>query len=336
MPRQLPSDEKRELLVRAKDTTAPEYGFSSLDSLPIEYLLGNSVVNLDKPAGPTSHEVVTWVRKILGTNRVGHGGTLDPGVTGILPTGVGGATKVMQALLPAGKEYVCVMELHGPRGEEEIRHVLAEFEGKIYQRPPLKSAVRRVLRVREIYYNRLLEVSGRFVLFRVGCQAGTYIRKLCFDIGEVLGDGAHMKELRRTRVGPFREDEHLCSLYDLKDAYQFYIEDGDETELRRYLLPVEFALSHLPCMTVRDSAVDAICHGADLAASGVLRLTSGIKKGDLVVLKTLKGEAIALARSEQTSDAILKMGSGIVARTDRVIMERGRYPPMWKKRSDRD
>jgi H/ACA ribonucleoprotein complex subunit 4 len=239
----------------------------------------------------------------------------------------------MQALLPAGKEYVCVMELHQMVGEDEIRNIVEEFTGKIYQRPPLRSAVKRVLRVREIYYNDILEIKGRLVLFRVGCEAGTYIRKLCSDIGEALGVGGHMRELRRTRVGPFREDNHLCSLYDLKDAYEFWKDDGDETDLRRYLLPIEFALSHLPSISVRDSAVDALCHGANLAASGIVNLSSGIKKKDIVLLKTLKGEAVGIGICSKTSDAILKAKSGIVATTERVFMERGRYPSMWKKRS---
>jgi H/ACA ribonucleoprotein complex subunit 4 len=330
----LPSDQPREIIQRASDTTNPEYGFTSLDNLPIEYLLENGVIVLDKPAGPTSHEVATWVKKILNVDRVGHGGTLDPGVTGILPTGVGNATKAMQALLPAGKEYVCVLELHHASPEEEVRRVVNEFEGKIYQKPPLRSSVKRVLRVREIYYSEILEIKGRLVLFRVGCEAGTYVRKLCFDIGEALGVGGHMRELRRTRVGPFREDEHLCSLYDLKDAYIFWKEDGEEQLLRKYLLPVEFALSHLPFIQIRDSAVDAICHGADLAATGVLTLNTDIKKGDLVLLKTLKGEAVALAKSNETSDRIAKAKSGIVAASERVLMVRGRYPQMWKKHTD--
>jgi len=328
----LPADTPREIIVKALDATDPRYGYAPDDGMPIEQLLNNAVISLDKPAGPTSHEVVTWVRRILGANRVGHGGTLDPGVTGILPTGVGDATKAMQALLPAGKEYVCVMELHHAAHEADIQRVVAEFTGKIYQKPPLRSSVKRVLRVREVYYNKILEIKGRLVLFLVGCQAGTYIRKLCFDIGEALGVGAHMRELRRTRVGPFQEDEHLCTLHDLKDAFHFWKEDGDETELRRYLQPVESALMHLPFLTVRDSAVEALCHGADLAANGVVSLSSGIKKGDLVVVNTQKGEAIALARSENTSDAITKAKSGIIATTERVLMERGRYPAMWKKR----
>jgi H/ACA ribonucleoprotein complex subunit 4 len=327
----LPSDQPREVIQKAADTTDDKYGFSSLQNLPIEYLLTNGVIVLDKPAGPTSHEVVTWVRKILDVDRVGHGGTLDPGVTGILPTGVGNATKAMQALLPAGKEYVCVLELHHLVAEEEVQRIIGEFVGKIYQKPPLRSSVKRVLRVREIYYNEILEIKGRLVLFRVGCQAGTYVRKLCFDIGEALGVGGHMRELRRTRVGMFREDEHLCSLYDLKDAYIFWKKDGDEELLRKYLLPVEFALSHLPFIQIRDSAVDAICHGANLAATGVTALSSGIKRGDLVLLKTMKGEAVCLAKSNELSERIAKANSGIIAISERVLMERGRYPQMWKK-----
>ncbi|MGD9395971.1 MAG: RNA-guided pseudouridylation complex pseudouridine synthase subunit Cbf5 [Candidatus Thorarchaeota archaeon] len=334
MPGMLPADRPRELILKSSDSTNPDYGYQSLDNLPIEYLLKNGVVVLDKPSGPTSHEVVTWVRKILEVERVGHGGTLDPAVTGILPTGIGNATKAMQALIPAGKEYVCVLELHGKASEDDVRHVIDEFVGKLYQKPPLRSSVRRILRVREIYYNNVLEIKGRLILFRVGCQAGTYIRKLCFDIGEALGVGGHMRELRRTRVGSFKEDEHMCSLHDLKDAYIFWKEDSDDKELRKYLLPIEFGLGHLPVINVRDSAVDAICHGANLAASGVVSLSSGMKKDDMVVLKTLKGEVVAIAKCADTSDRIAKVKSGIVAVTERVLMERGRYPSMWKKKQE--
>ncbi|TFG33831.1 RNA-guided pseudouridylation complex pseudouridine synthase subunit Cbf5 [Candidatus Thorarchaeota archaeon] len=332
----LPADQPREVILKASDSTNPDYGFSSLDNLPMEYLLENGVISLDKPAGPTSHEVVTWVKKILSAERVGHGGTLDPGVTGVLPTGIGNATKAMQALLHAGKEYVCILELHQNVEETEIRRVVNEFIGKLYQKPPLKSSVKRVLRVREIYYNDIIEIKGRIVLFRVGCQAGTYIRKLCFDIGEAIGVGGHMRELRRTRVGNFREDEHLCSLYDLKDAYIFWKEDGDDSLLRRYIQPVEYGIGHLPFIKIRDSAVDAICHGADLAATGVVELSSGLKKGDLVALKTLKGEAIALATCTENSEKISKAKSGIIANSERVLMVRGRYPQMWKKHPEKN
>jgi H/ACA ribonucleoprotein complex subunit 4 len=333
MPGSLPADYPREILVKARETTNPEYGTQSLDNLPIEYLLNNGVVIIDKPAGPTSHEVAAWVRKILNVEKAGHSGTLDPSVTGILPVGLGNATRAMQALLPAGKEYVCVMEVHGLVAEDSISRILKEFTGKIYQRPPLRSSVKRVLRVREIYYNDLLEIRGRLVLFRVGCQAGTYIRKLCFDVGEALGVGAHMRDLRRTRVGKIVEDERLCTLHDLKDAYEFWTEEKDETYLRRYLLPLERVLTHLPFIELRDSAVDAICHGADLAATGIVRLSSDIKKEDLLMMTTLKGELVAVGKAEESSETMLKASSGIMVSTQRVLMERGRYPSLWKKRA---
>ncbi len=331
MPGALPADTPREIVIKAHDKTSPEYGYPQGQPLPIEYLLNNAVIVLDKPAGPTSHEVASWVRRIFNIDRAGHSGTLDPGVTGVLPIGIGRATRAMQALLTAGKEYVCVMETHDVVSETDLRRVMSEFTGKIYQRPPLKSSVKKVLRVREIYYLDILEIREDLTLFRVGCEAGTYIRKLCHDIGEALGVGAHMKELRRTRVGPLREDEHLCTLHDLRDAYEFWRQDKDETDLRRYLLPVEVALKHLPSIQVRDSAVNAICCGASLAASGVVSLSTDIKKGDTVLLKTLKGEAIAIAVATATTEDILKARSGIVATTERVLMERDRYPTMWKR-----
>ena len=181
----LPSDEPEQLLVKSQDSTNPSYGCEP-DKRDIVTLLQYGVINLDKPSGPTSHEVVSWVRKILGISSAGHGGTLDPKVTGVLPCALGRATRVLSALLSAGKEYVGIMFLHTHEKIKKIEKVFKLFTGKIYQRPPIKSSVIRKLRVREIYYIKALEVSKNHVLFRVGCEAGTYIRKLCFDIGEVL------------------------------------------------------------------------------------------------------------------------------------------------------
>ena len=253
----------------------------------------------------------------------------NPKVTGILPVALENATKALRGIVHAGKEYICVMRLHAPVSEEKLRKVCEEFQGPIYQRPPLKSSVKRVVRIRTVYYIDILEISGKDVLMRVGCQAGTYIRKLCHDIGEVLGVGAHMQELRRTRSGPFKEDETLVTLHDLKDAYDTWIEEGDEKPLRKVILPVEAAVAHLPKIVIRDSAVDAICHGADLAAPGVLRLETGIKRNSLVAIMTQKGELVALGEAKMTSKQILEADKGIVAKTVRVIMDRGTYPKMW-------
>jgi H/ACA ribonucleoprotein complex subunit 4 len=168
------------------------------------------------------------------------------------------------------------------------------------------------------------------VLMRVGCEAGTYMRKLCYDMGLALGTGANMEELRRSRAGPFSEDESLVTLHQLKDAYELWRESGDESELRRIIKPVEFALRHLPRLVIADNAVDAVCHGAPLAAPGLVSLQTEISKGEVVALFTLKGEAVAIAIAELRSAEMLEAKAGVVARTERVIMEPGTYPRAWK------
>jgi len=202
--------------------------------------------------------------------------------------------------------------------------------GPIFQKPPLKSSVVKQLRTREIYYLDVLEIEEQHVLMQVGCEAGTYIRKLCYDIGLALGTGANMEELRRSKAGPFREDETLVTMHQLADAYAVWKETGDEKELRSVILPVEAALKHLPRLVISDKAVDAICHGAPLAAPGLLSLETDINKGDDVALFTLKGEAVAIANADLSSKEMLASETGIVARTERVIMEPGTYPRAWK------
>ncbi len=174
-------------------------------------------------------------------------------------------------------------------------------------------------------------MEERKVLFKVGCEAGTYIRKLCYDIGEVLGCGAHMQELRRTRVGPFVEDESLVTLHDISYLYSQWKETKDERLLRKFVLPMEKALDLLPKIHIRDSAVGALCHGAHLTAPGVLSLDDGIEVGDTVAIFTQKGEAVTLSKTVVTSEKLLKMDHGFVAKTQRVLMPRGIYPKMWHK-----
>lgn len=316
-------------LIKAESVTDPDHGCDPRER-PIREHIQKGVVNLDKPMGPTSHEIDSWVKKILHVEKTGHGGTLDPRVTGVLPMGIEKATRVIQMLLGAPKEYVCLMRLHENVGEEDVQNILQEFTGKIFQLPPLKSAVKRELRVRRIYYVKILELEGKDVLFRVGCEGGTYIRKYCHDIGEALGCGAHMAELRRTISGPFHEDETLKTLQDLTDAYHTWIDEGDESELRECILPMETAVSHLPKIVVRDSAVDAICHGADLASGGILSLSPQIDRGNRVAIMTLKGELVAAGESMETSGGIHKADGGIMVKTEKVFMQPATYPMMWK------
>jgi H/ACA ribonucleoprotein complex subunit 4 len=325
----LPSDIVRSVLVKRNGKTDSNFGIPPLQrSLEMHLRLG--AINLDKTSGPTSHEVAAWVKRILNVEKAGHSGTLDPKVTGILPVLLGNATRIMDTLLLAGKEYICLMHVHKPVPKKRILEVCGEFTGPILQKPPLKSSVVKQLRTRTIYYLEVLEIEEQQVLMRVGCQAGTYIRKLCFDIGLALGTGANMEELRRTKAGPFREDETLVTLYQLKDAYETWKDTGDESALRRVILPVEAALKHMPRLVIADNAVDAVCHGAPLAAPGLLSLETDINKGDDVALFTLKGEAVAVARSELMSREMLASKTGIVATTERVIMEPGTYPKAWK------
>lgn len=251
-------------------------------------------------------------------------------MTGVLPITLEESRKTVQALLHSGKEYVCVMKLHGDASEESVKKVLAEFEDTIYQRPPLRASVKRQLRTRKIYYIDFLEKDGRNVLFKVGCEGGTYIRKLCYDVGEVLGCGAHMQELRRTRAGPFVEDGEIVTLHDVAYWFMEWQQQKDDKILRKFIKPMETALALVPKIYIRDSAVDAVCHGANLTAPGVLSLETGIKDGSMVAVLSLKGEAVALAKATASTEEILNMEHGIVAETKRVLMPRGTYPKCWK------
>ena len=331
MPRLTPPWEvKRSRLVKAEEETDSRYG-SKTTERSIEDHVKFGIINLDKPAGPSSHEVTAWVKRLLALEHAGHGGTLDPKVTGILPVALAEATKTVQAVLVSGKEYVCVMRLHGATLEDKVRSVLDEFVGTIYQRPPVRSSVKRQIRTRKIYYLDFLEIIDRNVLFQVGCEAGTYIRKLCYDIGEVLGVGAHMQELRRTRAGPFTEQESMVTLHDIAYLQSQWQETKDESTIRKFVQPMEKALELLPKIYVRDSAVDAICHGANLAAPGVLSLETDIKPSDVVAVLTQKGEGIALSKALMSTEDIMKIDHGLVAKTLRVLMSRGVYPKMWHK-----
>ncbi|KKG10018.1 RNA-guided pseudouridylation complex pseudouridine synthase subunit Cbf5 [Methanosarcina sp. 2.H.A.1B.4] len=329
----LPAEVERTLVRKSGAWTNPSYGCYP-EKRPILEYIEKGVVNIDKPSGPTSHEVAAWVKAILGVNTAGHAGSLDPKVTGLLPTLLGKATKAVPALRLSGKEYICHLKLHRAMPPKLVRQVCEEFTGPIYQMPPIKSAVKRVMRVRTIYYLEVLEIEGTSVLLRVGCEAGTYIRKLCHDIGLALGCRGHMQGLRRTKAGPFTE-KTIVTLHELKDAYVLWKEEGDESELRRVIRPMESAVSHLPKIILRDSAVDAVCSGASLAVPGITSLDSNLTKGELAGLFTLKGEFVALAKAEMNTEEILKASAGIAASPIRILMNAGTYPKGWAKKEER-
>jgi H/ACA ribonucleoprotein complex subunit 4 len=318
---------KRKIIIKNKSETDPKHGCNP-EKRPVEELLNYGVIDLDKPKGPTSHQVSAFVQQILNIKKSGHSGTLDPAVTGVLPVALGRATKVIEVLLNAGKEYVAIMHLHKEVEEDKIRKTCDLFTGRIKQLPPVKSAVKREWRYRKVYYFEILEIDGKDVLFKTGCQAGTYIRKLIHDIGEELG-GAHMAELRRTKAGPFNEDS-LVTLQDLTDAYHYYKNKKSEKFIRKVIMPIEEATEHMPKIWVNDNAIDSLCHGADLGLPGISKYHSGIQKGDLVVIMSLKNELIALGESRLVSKDLVK-DKGIAVKTTKVFMLPGIYPKIKKE-----
>ena len=317
-----------------KEETNPEWGCFP-DKRPIDMYIRYGFVILDKPRGPTSHEVVAWIKKILGLKRAGHAGTLDPGVSGVLPVALEESTKVLQAIAHSDKEYIAVMKLHEDVEIEKLEEIIKMFIGPIYQKPPLRCAVKRQLRIKHVYNLEILEKNGKYVLLKMHVEAGTYARKLIHDIGEILGVSANMRELRRIRVACFTEQEAV-TLHDIKEAYVIWKEFNDDSLIRKVIKPVEYMVRHLPKIWIRDSAVDAICHGAALAAPGVVKLTNNIEKGSLIAIMTLKNELVALARAEMNSKEILNANKGIVARVSRVVMKRGTYPKLWKTAKEKE
>ncbi len=325
----LPFEKRRaKILAKRQAETDPAFGCIP-EKRPAETLLQYGIINLNKPAGPTSHQVSDYVQRILGIDKAGHSGTLDPGVTGVLPTALGRATRIVQALLIAGKEYVGIMHLHDEVPTKELEAAIKKFTGKITQLPPLRSAIKRQLRQREVYYFEVLEVHGKDVLFRVGCEAGTYIRKLCHDLGLALKTGAHMASLHRTRAGPF-SDEDYATLQDLEDAMWYWKNEKNDKLLRNCIKPVETGIEHLPKIWVQDSAADALCHGATLKIPGIVKLDADIAKGMTVAILTLKNELIALGTAQYDAKTAIELERGIAASTDKVFMLPGTYPAQTK------
>ncbi|KAI5096904.1 H/ACA ribonucleoprotein complex subunit 4 [Silurus meridionalis] len=289
-------------------------------------------INLDKPANPSSHEVVAWIKRILRVEKTGHSGTLDPKVTGCLIVCVDRATRLVKSQQSAGKEYVGIVRLHNAlESEHQLARALECLTGALFQRPPLIAAVKRQLRVRTIYESKLIEYDQekRLGIFWVSCEAGTYIRTLCVHLGLLLGVGGQMQELRRVRSGVLGEKDCMVTMHDVLDAQWQFDHNKDETYLRRVIFPLEKLLISYKRIVMKDSAVNAICYGAKIMLPGVLRYEDGIEvNGDVVVITT-KGEAICAAVALMTTAVISTCDHGIVAKIKRVIMERDTYPRKW-------
>lgn len=294
------------------------------DRTPVE-LLTFGVVNLDKPPGPSSHQVSGWLRDSVdetlsasgaagSLEQAAHAGTLDPKVTGCLPLMLGDATRLAQVFLEGAKEYVAVLECHAPV-PADVESVVSDFEGPIYQKPPRKSAVSRRLRVRELYDLEVLESDDRQVLWRIRCESGTYVRKLCHDLGLALGTGGHMGHLRRTATTPF-DDTDLHNTSEFLDALAFWLEDDDETLLREVVDPAERILEDLPSVMIAESAALEVANGAPVYEPGVLDVDDGIERGSLVACYTPNGSAVCLGEFARTGDT----DHGVAVSLERVLV----------------
>eukprot|EP00538_Stauroneis_constricta_P002367 CAMPEP_0119555058 /NCGR_PEP_ID=MMETSP1352-20130426/7382_1 /TAXON_ID=265584 /ORGANISM="Stauroneis constricta, Strain CCMP1120" /LENGTH=490 /DNA_ID=CAMNT_0007601761 /DNA_START=33 /DNA_END=1502 /DNA_ORIENTATION=+ len=319
-----------ELHVRTSHYTPLPNGSSPL-ARSLKQHLSYGIINLDKPANPSSHEVVSWIKRILRVEKTGHSGTLDPKVTGCLIVCIDRATRLVKAQQSAGKEYVGIVRLHAACEHSKLQRSVETLTGALFQRPPLISAVKRQLRIRTIYESKLLEFDKErnLGIVWISCEAGTYIRTLCVHLGLLCGTGGHMQELRRVRSGALDEKDNMVTMHDVLDAQHVYDTTKDETYLRRVVLPLEVLLTKYKRIVVKDSAVNAICYGAKFMIPGLLRFADDIEIGTEVVLMTTKGEAIAVAIAQMTTAVMATVDHGVVAKIKRVIMERDVYPRRW-------
>lgn len=299
---------------------------------PTEEYVRSGFINLDKPSNPSSHEVVAWIKRILRVEKTGHSGTLDPKVTGCLIVCIERATRLVKSQQGAGKEYVCIFELHNNVADEKkVRQCLEGLKGAMFQRPPLISAVKRQLRIRTVYDVKMSEFDKEknLGIFWVSCEAGTYIRTMCVHLGLFLGVGGHMRELRRVRSGIQSEKEGVVTMHDVLDAQWVYDNQKDDTYLRCAVQPLERLLVGHKRIIIKDSAVCAVCHGAQVLLPGVLRYEDGIEVGQEIVIVTTKGEAVALGIAQMTTAVMATCDHGIASKLKRVIMERDTYPRKW-------
>ena len=291
----------------------------------------NKIVNILKPTGMTSHDVVSRVRKILNIKKVGHTGTLDPDASGVLPICIGKATKVSELILNKDKGYICELTLgittdtYDSSGEilekcEDFNVSLDELEkafdsqrGEIKQLPPMYSALKingkRMcdlvrsgrsdeieLKYRNVNIKKLeiLYYKDNKVMFYVKCSKGTYVRSICYDVGQVLGCGGHMSFLLRTESGKFNLDNSI-TLEELE------IFKENET-LDNYLYDIDYVLSNLGLIDINPLAVKSFVNGAIVYPKGFIK--KEFKESDKLVRVYTKGEFLGVGKLIKVDDTL--------------------------------
>tara|TARA_B100000767_G_scaffold252527_1_gene256364 strand:+ start:2507 stop:3475 length:969 start_codon:yes stop_codon:yes gene_type:complete len=299
------------------------------DDRDVEERLASGFILLDKPAGPTSHQLASWARDLFGLERLGHGGTLDPFATGVLPLMAGKTMKLTKKILTHKKTYICVFRFATVPDEAQLKKVMKQLTGRVYNVPPEVSAVKVQVRTRKIFTFENIEMKGKDMIARVYCEAGTYIRTMARDLGLLLDMKVQLKELRRENTGVFKLEDCI-TMQDLADAVWLWKECNQPEALLRVIHPIEKLLLDLPTATVKDSAAAALAHGAPLLRPGLVSIDAGVKAGKEVVIQTLKGEAVGIVSLTLGTDEIAAINEGEVARPSMVLLDEGLYPRRWK------
>ena len=317
------------IVIEENAETSPNHGCSPEDRT-IEQLLESCFILLDKSPGPSSHQVSAWARDMMGLEKLGHGGTLDPFASGLLPLLSGKAMRLTGKILTHDKSYLALLKLGKEVDRQELEDKMAMLTGKVYNVPPEISAVRVQVRTRKIPKFEILDTDRDSVLTYIECEAGTYVRTMARDLGLLLDTPVELKELRRPTSGEFSLSQAI-TMQQLADAYWLWKEKGDGSAITRILHPIEDMLSDLPRVVVKDGAAAALSHGAPLLRPGVVQIAEDLGVGSEVLLVTLKGEAVAIAKMTQPSKVIPSMTQGEVAKPNCVLMKEDTYPRSWKK-----
>jgi H/ACA ribonucleoprotein complex subunit 4 len=318
------------MIILESDTeTLAEHG-SAPDARTIDQLLEGGFILLDKAPGPSSHQVSAWARDMFGLEKLGHGGTLDPFATGVLPLLAGKAMRLTGTILTHDKTYLAIFKVHGGIDRSALDDAMSNLTGKVYNVPPEISAVRVQVRTRTISEFKILDIEGESVLVSIKCEAGTYVRTMARDLGLLLNTSVELKELRRPSSGEYTLAQSV-TMQQIADAYWLWKERGDETAIRRILHPVETLLKDLPVIVVKDGAAAALSHGAPLLRPGLVSIAEDLKAKQEVLIVTQKGEVVALAQLSVTGSTIQEMKQGEVAKPHTVLMKQDTYPRSWKK-----
>ena len=300
------------------------------EEMTVEQRLNSGFILLDKPPGPTSHQIASWVRDLLGLDRLGHGGTLDPFATGVLPLMAGKSMKLTKGILKTDKSYIAVLKFSQSTDRNELMEVIEKLSGRIYNVPPEISAVKVQVRTRKIHQFELIELSESVAIVKIVCEAGTYIRTIARDMGLMLGYKVELKELRRENSGRFSLED-CVTLQQIADAVWLWKECDKPDAIKKIIHPTEKLLLNKPYIVVKDSAASALCHGAPLLRPGIIEVSNKLSAGLEVAAFTTKNEVVGIVKMSKDFAEISSTTNGEVGKPVMILMEQDRYPPQWNK-----